>query len=151
MRERVLDAIRETGYLSPREAHRQTADRPQNYSPVKLGVLLPNWAGHFREEVTRGIESARVKLSGRHAEIRVCTCETDIPGEAITLLDKLVDWGAQGIALCALNDITIEAKVGELADNGIPCITFNSDLPNSRRLCFVGRITRRAAASPPSC
>ena len=139
VRERVLDAIRETGYLSPREAHRQTADRPQNYSPVKLGVLLPNWAGPFREEVTRGIESARVKLSGRHAEIRVCTCETDIPGEAITLLDKLVDWGAQGIALCALNDITIEAKVGELADNGIPCITFNSDLPNSRRLCFVGQ------------
>ena len=86
--------------------------RPQNYSPVKLGVLLPNWAGPFREEVTRGIESARVKLSGRHAEIRVCTCETDIPGEAITLLDELVDWGAQGIALCALNDITIEAKVG---------------------------------------
>ena len=139
VRERVLDAIRETGYLSPREAHRQTADRPQNYSPVKLGVLLPNWAGPFREEVTRGIESARVKLSGRHAEIRVCTCETDIPGEAITLLDELVDWGAQGIALCALNDITIEAKVGELADSGIPCITFNSDLPNSRRLCFVGQ------------
>ena len=37
VRERVLDAIRETGYLSPREAHRQTADRPQHYSPVKLG------------------------------------------------------------------------------------------------------------------
>ena len=138
VRERVLDAIRETGYLSPREAHRQTADRPQ-HSPVKLGVLLPNWAGPFREEVTRGIESARTKLSGRHAEIRVCTCETDIPGEAITLLDELLEWGAQGIALCALNDIAIEAKVGELADSGIPCITFNSDLPNSRRLCFVGQ------------
>ena len=119
VRERVLDAIRETGYLSPREAHRQTADRPQHYSPVKLGVLLPNWAGPFREEVTRGIESARTKLSGRHAEIRVCTCETDIPGEAITLLDELLEWGAQGIALCALNDIAIEAKVGELADSGI--------------------------------
>ena len=102
-------------------------------------MLLPNWAGPFREEVTRGIESARTKLSGRHAEIRVCTCETDIPGEAITLLDELLEWGAQGIALCALNDIAIEAKVGELADSGIPCITFNSDLPNSRRLCFVGQ------------
>lgn len=69
----------------------------------------------------------------------MCICETDIPGEVIKFLDELVDWGAQGIALCALNDITIEAKVGELADNGIPCITFNSDLPNSRRLCFVGQ------------
>ena len=100
--------------------------------------FLPNWAGPFREEVTRGIERARTTLSGRHAELRVCICETDIPGEVINF-DELVDWGAQGIALCALNDITIEAKVGELADNGIPCITFNSDLPNSRRLCFVGQ------------
>ena len=67
VRERVLDAIRETGYLSPREAHRQTADRPQNYSPVKLGVLLPNWAGPFREEVTRGIESAHAVRPSRRA------------------------------------------------------------------------------------
>ena len=69
----------------------------------------------------------------------MCTCETDVPRETIELIDQLIEWGAQGIALCALNDITIEAKVGELADNGIPCITFNSDLPNSRRLCFVGQ------------
>ena len=26
-----------------------------------------------------------------------------------------------------------------MAEQGIPCITFNSDLPNSRRLCFVGQ------------
>ena len=38
-----------------------------------------------------------------------------------------------------LNDISIEARIGELAEQGIPCITFNSDLPNSRRLCFVGQ------------
>ena len=69
----------------------------------------------------------------------MCTCETDIPRETIELLDELVNWGAQGIALCALNDISIEARIGELAEQGIPCITFNSDLPNSRRLCFVGQ------------
>lgn len=70
---------------------------------------------------------------------RVCVCETDLPVECIEHLDALVEWGAQGIALCALNDILIETKVGELADRGIPCITLNSDLPNSRRLCFVGQ------------
>ncbi len=57
----------------------------------------------------------------------MCTCETDIPRETIELLDELVNWGAQGIALCALNDISIEARIGELAEQGIPCITFNSD------------------------
>ena len=69
----------------------------------------------------------------------MCTCETDVPRETIELIDQLIEWGAQGIALCSLNDIMIEARVGELAEQGIPCITFNSDLPNSRRLCFVGQ------------
>ena len=139
VRERVLQAIRETGYLSPREAHRRSVAAQQQLPPVKVGVVLPNWGGPFREEVTRGIEEARSALAARGAEIRVAICESDLPVETIELLDALLAWGAQGIALCALNDITIEAKVNELADRGVPCITFNSDLPASRRLCFVGQ------------
>lgn len=139
VRERVLNAIRETGYLSPREAHRQAAEAELPLAPVRLGVLLPNWSGPFREEVPRGIQAARSELEKRNVEVRVCTCETDVPRETIELIDQLIEWGAQGIALCSLNDIMIEARVGELAEQGIPCITFNSDLPNSRRLCFVGQ------------
>lgn len=139
VRERVLNAIRETGYLSPREAHRRSVASQQHFQPVRIGVVLPNWAGPFRDEVTRGIDAARAVLAERGAQIRVCTCESDIPVETIDLLDELLAWGAQGIALCALNDISIEAKVNEMAEQGIPCITFNSDLPESRRLCFVGQ------------
>ena len=139
VRERVLNAIRETGYLSPREAHRQAAEAELPLEPVRLGVLLPNWSGPFREEVPRGIQAASAELEKRNIEVRVCTCETDVPRETIELIDQLIEWGAQGIALCSLNDIMIEARVGELAEQGIPCITFNSDLPNSRRLCFVGQ------------
>ena len=138
VRERVLNAIREVGYLSPREAHRQ-AGTGQQLPPVRLGVVLPNWAGPFRDEVTRGIDAARAVLAERGAQVRVCTCESDIPVETIDLLDELLSWGAQGIALCALNDLTIEAKVNDMAGKHIPCITFNSDLPESRRLCFVGQ------------
>lgn len=139
VRARVLNAIQETGYLSPKEAHRQAAEAKLPLKPVRLGVLLPNWSGPFHEDVPRGIQAACFELEKRDVEVRVCTCETDIPRETIELLDELVNWGAQGIALCALNDISIEARIGELAEQGIPCITFNSDLPNSRRLCFVGQ------------
>ena len=139
VRKRVLRAIQETGYLSPREAHRRAAAEQRQLPPVKLGVVLPNWGGPFRDEVTRGIEAARRALAMRSAEIRVCICESDVPVETIELLDELLAWGAQGIALCALNDISIEAKVNELVQQNIPCITFNSDLPDSHRLCFVGQ------------
>ena len=102
VRARVLNAIQETGYLSPKEAHRQAAEAKLPLKPVRLGVLLPNWSGPFHEDVPRGIQAARSELEKRDVEVRVCTCETDIPRETIELLDELVNWGAQGIALCAL-------------------------------------------------
>lgn len=137
VRARILKAIEETGYVPPRQA--QPAEQPDTFPPLRLGVVLPNWTGGFQNEVGEGIAKARRELAPYHVEIRVCVCETDLPVECIEHLDALVEWGAQGIALCALNDIIIEAKVGELADRGIPCVTFNSDLPGSRRLCFVGQ------------
>lgn len=137
VRARILKAIEETGYVPPRQA--RPAEEGKEYPPLRLGVLLPNWTGPFKTEVSDGIAAARRKLATYHVEICVRVCETDLPVECIEHMDELVEWGAQGIALCALNDILIETKVGELADRGIPCITFNSDLPNSRRLCFVGQ------------
>ena len=151
VRERVLSAIRETGYLSPREAHRQAAAEQPSLPRVKVGIVLPNWGGPFREEVTRGIEAASRALAERNAEIRVRICGKAISVETIELLDGLLSWGAQGIALCALNDIMIEARVNELAEQGIPCITFNSDSARKPRHCFVGQDYAKAAVLPPSC
>lgn len=75
VRARVLNAIQETGYLSPKEAHRQAAEAKLPLKPVRLGVLLPNWSGPFHEDVPRGIQAARSELEKRDVEVRVCTCE----------------------------------------------------------------------------
>ena len=60
--ERVMDAIQSTGYLSPRNAYQKTLLN-QNFTPLKIGVLLPNWSGHFKWEVSDGIEAAQSELS----------------------------------------------------------------------------------------
>lgn len=139
IRERVLAAIAETGYMSPREAHRQSVQETKQFPPLRLGVLLPNWTDYFRPEVLRGIAAAREELSAYGVEVLLDECRTDEPGEAVQRLDALTAQGAQGIALCAINDLTLEAKASALADQGIPVVTFNSDLPGSRRVCFVGQ------------
>lgn len=71
VRARVLNAIQETGYLSPKEAHRQAAEAKLPLKPVRLGVLLPNWSGPFHEDVPRGIQAARP--SWKSAMLR-CVC-----------------------------------------------------------------------------
>lgn len=139
IRERVLAAIAETGYLSPRELHKQAVQETENFPPLKLGVLLPNWTDYFRPEVLRGIAAAQEELRAWQVEVLLDECRTDEPGEAVQRLDALTAQGVQGIALCAINDLMLEAKASALTDQGIPIITFNSDLPDSRRVCFVGQ------------
>ena len=69
VRERILRAIEETGYVAPRQA--RPVEETKNYPPLRLGVLLPNWTGPFKTEVSSGIEAARRKLADYHVEIRV--------------------------------------------------------------------------------
>lgn len=138
IRTRVLDAIAEVGYLSPRETHRQVLEE-NDFQPLRLGVLLPNWTDYFRPEVQRGIAAAQEELRQYNVEILQDECRTDVPAEAAERLEGLLRQGVQGIALCAINDLSIEAKTSALAEQGIPVITFNSDLPNSKRVCFVGQ------------
>ncbi len=138
VRERVLDAIQKTGYLSPRQAHEKMIAKGA-FTPIRLGVLLPNWTGHFKTEILRGVAAAKEKLADFHVDILMAECKTDIPGEVIELLEQLQKQHVQGIALCTIDEPSIEAKITELEEVHIPVITLNSDLPGSSRLCFVGQ------------
>ena len=142
VRARVEAAVAETGYISPREAYRREQDGAVR--PLTLGILLPNWTGQFQEEVQEGIRQAEQELAPQHVRILQRRCRTELPQESVELLDEMVREGAEGLSICALNDPSICRRVEELADAGIPCVTFNSDLPKSRRLCFVGQDLYRA-------
>ena len=139
---RVLAVIAETGYISPKELYRQKKEAAA--VPLKLGVLLPNWGDQFREEVENGIRRACRELEEQNVQVLVRRCRTEIPQEAVELLDELAAEQAEGMAVCALNDPAIEARINALEERKIPCVTFNSDLPGSRRLCFVGQEMNKA-------
>lgn len=137
VRQRVLEAMRELGYISPREVYRRRADA--SVRPLTLGVLLPNWEGQFRTEVTEGVRQACEELEESKVRVLVRRCETDLPQEAVELLEAMEGEGAEGFAVCAVNDPAIQGWIAGKAAKGIPCVTFNSDLPESGRLRFVGQ------------
>lgn len=141
-RQRVLEAIRKLGYISPREVYRQKADA--SLRPLTLGVLLPNWEGQFRAEVTEGVRLACEELEASKVRVLVRRCETDLPQEAVELLEAMRGEGAEGFAVCAVNDPEIRDWIAAQTAEGVPCVTFNSDLPGSGRLCFVGQDIHQA-------
>ncbi len=142
VRRRVLEAMRELGYISPREAYRRQAETALR--PLTLGVLLPNWEGQFRAEVTEGVRQACEELEESKVRVLVRRCETDLPQEAVELLEAMEADGAEGFAVCAVNDPAIQGWIAARTGAGVPCVTFNSDLPESGRLCFVGQDIRQA-------
>lgn len=136
--EKVMNALEETGYLSPRETHQLNLN-DHSARPLKLGVILPNWTGHFKWEILNGIELAIEELKEFQIKIIVEECQTDIPEEIIERIDLLLDNGIQGISLCAMNDPRIAEKIHLLWEKKIPVVTYNSDLPDSDRICFIGQ------------
>lgn len=133
-RERVLRALEELNY-TPNAAARALA---LNANRMKLGVILPNWVGFFASEVRRGIGDAQRELADYGVEVLVEACATKSPGECAQLIDDMVARGVKGLALCAQNSLLLREKLLSLKQQDIPVITFNSDIPDSGRRCFVG-------------
>lgn len=139
-RQRVLKAAAELDYV-PLSRRRQE-DVPSD--GLTLGILLPNWEGQFRADVARGIRLARADLEESGTRVLLRRCGTDTPEEALTLLEELRAEGAAGFAVCAVEHPSVTGWVSARVEEGVPCVTFNSDLPESGRLRFVGQDVRKA-------
>lgn len=104
---------------------------------LKLGVILFTTSTTFFVDVVKGIDEKAEELAGYN-----CTVITrQIPycvGEQLKAIDELLAQEVNGIAIAPYNDERIRARINELYDQGIPVITFNTDIENSKRLAYVG-------------
>jgi ribose transport system substrate-binding protein len=77
---------------------------------------------------------------GRQKGVRVVTRgpeSTDVR-QQIRIVEELIASRVDGIALCATDPQALVPLVKKAIAAGIPTITFESDMPGSRRLCFLG-------------
>lgn len=134
-KERVLKVIRELNY-KPNLAARALV---MNRKSLKLGVVLPNWKGHFEQEVTRGIEDAWEEMKVYGVELAIEKCPSDLPDDFVECVNRLVQKDVKGLAICASDSVAVREKIEEVTASGVPVVTYNSDLPTSGRVCFVGQ------------
>lgn len=139
VKERVLKIAKQMGYVSQREIHLR--ERKQEYKPLRLGVLLPSFGfgPQFHEGVGAGIREAQDELENANVEICVKMCRTDLPEEAAGLLKEFLQEEIEGLSVCLPQDPSIEKALREMKEANIPIVTFNSDLPDSGRVLFVGQ------------
>ncbi|MCQ5129300.1 LacI family DNA-binding transcriptional regulator [Butyricicoccus faecihominis] len=132
--ERIRRIANELGYRPNRAGSLlQRANRP-----VRLGVVIQSVETPFMALMLEEINKALPHMRELGAEVIVRANEfVDIDRQLISL-DELEKEGVDGIALTPVEDMRICDRIDELAKK-MPVVTFNTDLPDSRRLCYVGQ------------
>ena len=130
---RVRRIAAERGYR-PNRAGRMLA-RAKN--PIRIGVIVQSVETMFMHTVFEEIERASAHFTTTGAEVLVRPLEGIDAQQQLDVIDELLEAGVQGIALSPAEDERIRARIQELSER-MPVVTFNSDLPDSGRLCYVG-------------
>ena len=104
---------------------------------LKLGVILFGTNNPFFDDVIKGINEKSKELESYNCTIKIKSISLCL-SEQIKAMDNFVKEGVNGIAITPYNDERVTTKINELYDMGVPVVTFNSDIKNSKRLAYVG-------------
>lgn len=106
-------------------------------TPMTFGVVLPG-ENRFYAEVEKGLDEA-VKT---YAPYGVNVLKMKAPGltaqKQAAQLKQLGEMNVNGILMAAVDADAVRDEVDRLSDT-IPVITFNTDLTDSKRICFIGQ------------
>lgn len=136
---RVMEAIQKLGYEPKRRQAAALGIKIRQRKVCRLGVVLPSRNPWYMEEIRRGIRDGQAQLADYSVEVMTEQCSASpYPEEVVSLIDSLVEKGAGGIVICAMDCEPVAEKINELSARGIPVVTFDTDI-KSRRLLFLGK------------
>lgn len=131
--QKILDIIQELDY-KPNKAGIVLAAQKKN---LKLGVLLLGKSNPFYDDVLKGVQDKAVELEGYNCNVIIRQTDYSL-SQQLAAIEELTAEGISGLAISPYNDASIRAKIDELYHRGIPVVTLNTDIVNSRRIAYVG-------------
>lgn len=134
VREQIKAIILETNY-QPVHIRRHFEE---DTSQLNIAIIMPELQEYFMHSVKAGMDTSYLeyKPSGLHVDYYFCNSYD--PQGLIAILQHLKSTPVNGIALRGIKDDTIYELISDFADLNIPVFTYDADLPESRRLSFVG-------------
>ena len=111
---------------------------------TKIGVICQFTETPFMKMVLSGLEEVREELRLMGAELVLDTIDSYAPARLMASVDEMLREGVQGLALTPGNTVEIRKKIQEVIADGVPVITFNTDVSGTGRLCYVGLDNVRA-------
>jgi ribose transport system substrate-binding protein len=106
------------------------ADKPKTFALVPKSISVP-----FYADVEKGCKEEAQKLG---VKIMYTGPDTADEAEQVKVLRDVVARGVSGLAVAPMNADSVIGVIADARKKGIPVITFDSDSPNSQRICYVG-------------
>ena len=88
---------------------------------------------------------AKEEVESFGGTVKIYEIEGVEPEKVMAAMEELREKGFNGIALTPSEDQLLRARIDQYQEEyGIPIVTFNADLEDTKRLCFVGQDTFQA-------
>lgn len=133
--EKIKKIADEMGY-QPNRAGRALAMAKQD---VAIGVIVQAADTPFMKNVLQGILAAKEESERMGISVIIKKIKGVDVDKVIDTMKKMRASGCRGIAMVPVEDSRLQQIVDEFEEEGIPIVMFNSDLEQSKRLCFVGQ------------
>lgn len=137
---RILQIAEELGYR-PNSIGQALARTKQN---IRLGAILQSAETPTMQDIAAEARQAAAELRGSGLEVELREIQGRDTLRVLQQISELMDWGASGLAIASNNTPDLVQRINEISNQGVPVVTFNTDAPDSRRLCFVGMDNYRA-------
>lgn len=131
-KQEIIDIANALGYQPNRLA--SALSRKQHF---KIAIIMPKHPHYFMDELLAGADSIKPELLDYNIEMDYIFSNTLSPSEQEILLSSLDIEQYDAIAINAGGD-TLIPYINKIIEKEIPVVTFNSDVPLSKRLFYVG-------------
>lgn len=130
---KILDIVARLNYR-PNQAGIALAAQKKNLS---IGVVLFGRDNPFFDDVIVGLHKKSEDLQVYGIQLFVKRISFHLEDQ-LAAIDELVDKGINGLLLSPHDDERVRKRINDLWKKGIVCVTTNTDLPDSKRIAFVG-------------
>ncbi|MBD5147927.1 MAG: substrate-binding domain-containing protein [Oscillibacter sp.] len=139
LRQKIKRIIQDVGY-TPNPAGRvlQKQSKIYHFAAIFCDVDATPF-------LTEGIRRGLDQHDSFNIEVSYHTTGFQDAAQQARLIDQAVRDGVDGIILSPINSGLIRRAINRAADQRIPVITADSDIENSKRMCFVGLDGARAS------
>ncbi len=140
VREKVRRIADEMGY-QPNLAGKALAFQRK---ATRIGIIISNTRDKLFADVLVGVQQAITEFRNFGLEFDIIEMKKADIEEQLEAIRFLSEKGIAGLAIVPYDHNSIRQALQDLIEQGIPVVTYNTDITGVNRLCYVGQNSRKS-------